>query len=277
MRLDIFFMKKFSERLQSVINQYDISPADLSKKMGFKQPSRIYRLLSGEHLPSFEFLEDFSQTFTEVNIEWLVTGNGEMLKKVQVLELHGGGHERLINKLLTDQPTASGWALPVENWEKEAEKKVKVNTNQLAESQAVYEHLIAKPKHEGKILFKAIEASKMNTAVLAKKIHFADSTKLIQYFDCEEVNLLVLLRIGKEIGFDGLMSINRIQPFVLNADIVIKELSHQYKYFYDFMSDSIDEINLLKTKVDKAHQIIKEQDAKIDSVIASLKKQPNNQ
>ncbi len=71
--------KGISERILQFINAKDISSGILADRIGV-QRSSISHILSGRNKPSYDFLRKFLVAFPDVNAEWLLTGNGNMLK-----------------------------------------------------------------------------------------------------------------------------------------------------------------------------------------------------
>ncbi len=68
-----------SQRLEMVFRYKSITPKEFSEVMNI-QRSAISHILSGRNKPSIDFLERFIQNFPEFNVEWLISGKGEMIK-----------------------------------------------------------------------------------------------------------------------------------------------------------------------------------------------------
>jgi len=68
----------FSGRLERVLQHYQMTSSELAQKLGV-QKSSISHLLSGRNKPSYDFLSKFTLQFPEINLRWLLTGQGEML------------------------------------------------------------------------------------------------------------------------------------------------------------------------------------------------------
>jgi transcriptional regulator with XRE-family HTH domain len=73
-------MSDITQRLKMILSYYQLNSADFSNKVGV-QKSSISHLLSGRNKPSFDFINKLAVAFDEINIEWFVTGKGEMLKE----------------------------------------------------------------------------------------------------------------------------------------------------------------------------------------------------
>ena len=73
----------FFERIMQIIDFYNIKSVNSFAKtyLNYDSSERINRLKDENKKPSIEILEDISNKFEDVNIDWLVTGRGEMLRK----------------------------------------------------------------------------------------------------------------------------------------------------------------------------------------------------
>ena len=65
----------FGNRLQKIIDFYNISAAELSNQISFNR-STISHLLSGRNKPSLDFVMKVLQKFPEVELYWLLNGKG---------------------------------------------------------------------------------------------------------------------------------------------------------------------------------------------------------
>lgn len=68
------------ERLKQLIDYYGISTNLFSQKIGVSEGT-IRKILTQNTTIRSDTLEKISQIFTEINIDWLITGRGEMLLK----------------------------------------------------------------------------------------------------------------------------------------------------------------------------------------------------
>ena len=73
-------MITMEERLLRILKHYDHSPSSFADKLGV-QRSSISHLLSGRNKPGFDFLSRMVTEFTDLNIDWVLTGKGNMLKR----------------------------------------------------------------------------------------------------------------------------------------------------------------------------------------------------
>ena len=85
-----------NERLKKVIDYYGITPTNFSLKIGVSEGA-IRKILSQNTTLRSDTLEKISQNFTDIDIDWLVTGRGEMLR----------------NELPVAHPAAVGEGIPL--------------------------------------------------------------------------------------------------------------------------------------------------------------------
>ncbi len=67
--------KKFSERLQKLIDFYGLSASAFAERIGV-QRSSISHILSGRNKPSLDFVLKVIQQFPDVELYWLLNGKG---------------------------------------------------------------------------------------------------------------------------------------------------------------------------------------------------------
>ena len=65
----------FSKRLQKILDFYGVTATSFSEKIAFNR-STISHLLSGRNKPSLEFVMKVLQTYPEVDLYWLLYGEG---------------------------------------------------------------------------------------------------------------------------------------------------------------------------------------------------------
>ena len=82
-------MTNFFERIMQVANYEGYkNPLDFAKKgLGWQSSEKINRLKDAKKKPSVDILLEISNKFENINSEWLLTGKGEMLKKMKREEL----------------------------------------------------------------------------------------------------------------------------------------------------------------------------------------------
>ena len=71
-----------NKRLKQIIDYYNITPYKFSQQIGLSEGT-IRKILSANTSIKSENLYKLSQTFTEINLDWLITGRGEMLLSEQ--------------------------------------------------------------------------------------------------------------------------------------------------------------------------------------------------
>ena len=71
--------KEFTNRLQQIIEYYDLSASSFADKIEVGRSS-ISHLLSGRNKPSLEFVMKIVKTFPEVELYWLLNGKGTFPK-----------------------------------------------------------------------------------------------------------------------------------------------------------------------------------------------------
>jgi len=67
---------EFSERLRKLLSYYEISAAGIAEVLGI-QRSTISHLLSGRNKPSLDFVLKILKHYPEVELYWLINGQGE--------------------------------------------------------------------------------------------------------------------------------------------------------------------------------------------------------
>jgi len=69
----------FTDRLQKLLEHYDLSASGFATTIGV-QRSSISHVLSGRNKPSLDFVMKLLHHFNEVSIEWLIDGKGSFPK-----------------------------------------------------------------------------------------------------------------------------------------------------------------------------------------------------
>lgn len=68
------------DRLKQIIDYYNITTNNFSQKIGVSEGAIRKAMTQNTTLRS-DTLDKISQNFADINIDWLVTGRGEMLRK----------------------------------------------------------------------------------------------------------------------------------------------------------------------------------------------------
>ncbi|MDF1695232.1 MAG: hypothetical protein P1U56_05345 [Saprospiraceae bacterium] len=66
-------------RIQNLIDHYELNVSSFSKSIGLNGNVTIYKIVKGESSPSFATLLKIKESYPEVNIDWILSGEGEML------------------------------------------------------------------------------------------------------------------------------------------------------------------------------------------------------
>ncbi|MBE0674453.1 MAG: helix-turn-helix transcriptional regulator [Bacteroidales bacterium] len=75
----IFTFVIMEKRLSQLLRALNLSAAQFADQIGV-QRSSISHVISGRNKPSMDFTEKILRHFPQVNVEWLIMGNGSMLK-----------------------------------------------------------------------------------------------------------------------------------------------------------------------------------------------------
>ncbi len=67
-------------RIDELIQKLGYNKSSFSTAIGLTNNVTIGRIVHGEREPSFEILQRITQTFGNINTDWLLKGEGEMLK-----------------------------------------------------------------------------------------------------------------------------------------------------------------------------------------------------
>ncbi len=66
-------MNDIAKRIAEIMRKKKISASDLSKKINV-QKSSISHILSGRNKPSLDFVVKLSNSFGDINLDWLING-----------------------------------------------------------------------------------------------------------------------------------------------------------------------------------------------------------
>lgn len=72
-----------NQRIEELIKYLDLNPNSFSKSIGLTGNSTISRIVKGKTMPSYETLLLICDTYDWLNIRWLMTGEGEMIRSDQ--------------------------------------------------------------------------------------------------------------------------------------------------------------------------------------------------
>lgn len=73
---------EISERISRMIELLESNPNSFAKILGYPRAQTVYDIVNGKSAPSYDFFRRFqiSEYSDIINIDWLLTGRGEMLK-----------------------------------------------------------------------------------------------------------------------------------------------------------------------------------------------------
>ena len=71
----------FQDRINQIMDHYKLSAKDLAGITGV-QRSAISHLINGRNKPSVAFITQLTAHFTDLNVQWLLHGNGELVTNV---------------------------------------------------------------------------------------------------------------------------------------------------------------------------------------------------
>lgn len=66
--------------LQDLLDYLQITAASFAKSLGYDSPNKIYYILRFRNGMSIEIARDITRVYPSINYEWLLAGEGEMLK-----------------------------------------------------------------------------------------------------------------------------------------------------------------------------------------------------
>lgn len=73
-------MRELVVRLKIFLDYKKLGIIELANLLGYNSPQKLYRLFNTENAsPSCQIVEDISNKFQELNLNWLFTGRGHML------------------------------------------------------------------------------------------------------------------------------------------------------------------------------------------------------
>jgi hypothetical protein len=73
-------MKDLVMRMKMFFDHKELGVIDLSELLGYNSPQKLYRLFNTENAsPSCQIIEDISNKFYDLNLNWLFTGRGNMI------------------------------------------------------------------------------------------------------------------------------------------------------------------------------------------------------
>lgn len=71
---------KVGVRLSKIIKHLNHNTSSFSRSIGLTNNVTLMRIVKGESAPSYSTLQKINNTYPNINIEWLVSGAGSMIK-----------------------------------------------------------------------------------------------------------------------------------------------------------------------------------------------------
>ena len=69
-----------TDRIKSLLGHYNLNANSVTQKLGYSTTSKMYKILQGAE-PSFPTLVDFLKAFPDVSSDWLLLGQGTMMRE----------------------------------------------------------------------------------------------------------------------------------------------------------------------------------------------------
>jgi len=93
---DLFLieMNEFSQRINQIADYYGVTKAsEFAKKTGFSHQTAS-NYLKGVRIPTAESIKTIKQVFDKIDANWLLTGKGDMICKIDCSETINEPHEQ---------------------------------------------------------------------------------------------------------------------------------------------------------------------------------------
>ncbi len=71
---------KYDHHLYRYIVHKQMTPSAFAESLGLERPDRLYNVLKGKNGLSVKFAKLISDTYNDINYDWLLTGEGEMIQ-----------------------------------------------------------------------------------------------------------------------------------------------------------------------------------------------------
>lgn len=115
----------FSGRLKAVIKKTGLKREEFAERVG-KSRTQIFKYLGGEQNPTSDFFLGVKQAFPWVNIEWLITGVGEMEARTAGVNqvANGEGHIQIGGSV--NGKVVGGKRVRVENGGQETDRVMRI-------------------------------------------------------------------------------------------------------------------------------------------------------
>ena len=108
------------DRLENILQYYKLSSSKLAEMIDV-QRSGISHILSGRNNPSYDFLVSILEAFPEINANWLLTGNGNMIETGESLPLSPENYNHII-------PSTTAEKTVIDDSNHQIEKELHIST-----------------------------------------------------------------------------------------------------------------------------------------------------
>jgi transcriptional regulator with XRE-family HTH domain len=113
------------ERILKLLDDEKLSATKFADRIGV-QRSSISHIISGRNKPSFDFISKTIEKFPDINVEWLITGKGNMYK-----DYIGDNADKSRDKELFTKKDIKEAGQEVKKIEKSKENKHVTNVNNI--------------------------------------------------------------------------------------------------------------------------------------------------
>lgn len=90
------------DRIKELMEIEHLSSSQFADEINL-QRSSLSHVLSGRNKPSLDFVMKIKQRFTDINLEWIIFGNGEMNIQKPVLRSENTIHKEIKKEEIADQ------------------------------------------------------------------------------------------------------------------------------------------------------------------------------
>ncbi|GAB4331731.1 MAG: hypothetical protein Kow00127_23650 [Bacteroidales bacterium] len=94
---------EITKRFEQLLSEIGMTAAQLADELGI-QRSGVYHILKGRNKPGFDFLERLAGKFPDLDIRWLLTGQGKVLHPVSQDEPFAERKHKSLSPAPSDKP-----------------------------------------------------------------------------------------------------------------------------------------------------------------------------
>ncbi len=103
-------MLTIASRIERILSHYGLNNVQMAKRIGVSSPV-VTHLKSGRNKPSFEMIVSIARSFPELNLSWLILGEGSMIQnedRLTKMKSAIKGHLDEINKEISKMDVLIG-------------------------------------------------------------------------------------------------------------------------------------------------------------------------